>query len=173
MNRKLLRTLVILLVAVIGLSASLRADTFHYSGTIATGPQFDLYTLRLADGTRVVADTHCAAPPNNTLDTILTAYAPNVDPSTTANATFYNDDGGTELCGGFHNSHLDFQVHHTGDWTFRVDGFGSAIGDYTLDIVTSFNGIQEIPTLGPAGLGLLVLLLGGTALIALRRLRRA
>lgn len=166
------RTLLFLLVVAVAFVPAANAAEYHFSGTIATGPQYDLYTIHLMANEVAVADTHCAAPPNNTLDTILTAYAPGVDPSDTANATFYNDDGGADICGGFHNSHLEFAATVEGDWVFRVDGFGSAVGDYTLDIVTSPN-VVSVPTLDTVGLALLFLMLGGAALFVLRRQRRA
>lgn len=173
MKLPLRRILLLLLIATIGFAPTLRADVFHYAGTIATGAQYDLYTISLPAHTRVVADLVCAPPPDNTLDTILTLFAPGADTSDTANATFYNDDGGTADCGGFHSSRLDVIVDTGGDWTFRVDGFGSAVGDYTLDIVTSDASIVAIPTLDGVGLTLLVLMLSGAALFVMRRQRRA
>ena len=167
------RILLLLLVATIGFAPTLRADVYHYDGTIASGPEYDLYTISLPAHTRVVADLVCAPPPGNTLDTILTLFAPGADTSDTANATFYNDDGGTAICGGFLASRLDVIVDTGGDWTFRVDGFGSAVGDYTLDIVTSDASIVAIPTLDGVGLTLLVLMLSGAALFVMRRQRRA
>lgn len=173
MKRLRKQTMVLFLFAVIGFAPMLSADVYHYAGTIATGDQYDLYTIALTPGTFVVADLVCAPPPDNTLDTILTAYAPGVDSSDTGNSTFYDDDGGSQPCGGFNSSHLEFQVEQGGDWQFRVDGFGSAIGDYTLDISTEYRGVLAIPTLDTVGLGALVLLLGGAALFVFRRQRRA
>lgn len=173
MKNRWLRSLMFLLPAAIGFAPSLHADEFHYAGTIATADQYDLYPLNLAAGTHVVVDLICAPDPNNTLDTVLSVFAPGVDPSDVANATYYNDDGGTEVCGGFRSSRLEFFVATDGgDWTFRVDGFGSATGDYTLDIVTTTS-IVAIPALDTLGLGLLFLLLGGAAMFLLRRQRHA
>lgn len=123
---------VALLFAVTGVFAA----SYAFSGTIASGPQYDLYSINLIGGESVDATVYCADPPNNTLDTIVSVYFPGSDPSSTANADVYNDDGGSQLCGGFHNSHLAFGAPVTGVYVFRVDGFGSATGDYTLNIVT-------------------------------------
>ncbi|MEO8196709.1 MAG: hypothetical protein ABI689_08305 [Thermoanaerobaculia bacterium] len=166
-NRKVAAAVVLIL----GLAAVAVALSYHYAGTIASGPQYDTYVIPLSVGTHVTADTYCAAPPNNTLDTILTAFAPGVDPSDTANAAFYNDDGGADICGGFRNSRLEFDATVAGNWTFRVDGFGSATGDYTLDILTQ--SLVEVPTLDSVGLVVLTLVLAGIALVVLRRRRTA
>ncbi len=173
MNSPRKLALLLLLPATLTFASASRADEFHYTGTIASGTQFDLYPLEIAARTRVVADLVCAPPPGNTLDTVLSIFAPGADTSDTGNSTFYNDDGGPEDCGGFHSSHLDVIIEDGGTWTFRVDGFGSATGDYTLDIVTSSAAIVAIPTLDSVGLALLVLLLSGAALHLLRRQRRA
>ncbi len=167
------RAFLLLLVATIGFVPALRADVYHYDGVIADGAQYDVYTITLPPHTRVVADLVCAPPPDNTLDTILTMFAPGVDPSDLANASYYNDDGGTATCGGFLSSRLDVIVASGGDWQFRVDGFGSAIGAYTLDIATYNATTIAIPTLDSAGLVLLVLMLSGAALFVMRRKRRA
>jgi len=53
-------------------------------------------------------------------------------------------------------------------FTFRVDGFGSSTGPYTLTI-SNEPGYDGIPTLGEYGLILLGLLLAGVAARGLRR----
>ncbi len=106
-----------------------------YHGTIASGPQYDLYKIQLRANAGITALTNCEGAP--TLDTILTVYFPGVDPSSTGNANVYNDDGGPQVCGGFHNSLATFTAPVAGEYTFRVDGFGSATGDYMLTITDS------------------------------------
>jgi hypothetical protein len=160
---------VLVFAALAALAPALPAAEYHYSGTIASGAQYDLYPIPLAETDYVVADLVCGTP--NTLDTVLSAFAPGVDPSDTVNSTYYNDDGGSVVCGGFHSSHLEFRAYHSGDWTFRVDGFGSAVGDYTLDIVTRYGGTQAIPTLDTLGLAALALALTGIAFAMIRRRR--
>lgn len=169
MNDARLTRTILVFAALAALAPALPAAEYHYTGTIADGAQYDLYTIPLAETDYVVADLVCGTP--NTLDTILTAYAPGADPSDTANATHYNDDGGTVVCGAFRSSHLEFRAFHSGDWVFRVDGFGSSVGDYTLDIVTSYGGTQAIPTLDTLGLVALALALSGIAFAMMRRRR--
>jgi len=169
MKNAWLTRITLVLALMIALAPALPAAEYHYSGTIASGAQYDLYSIPLAETDDVVADLVCGTP--NTLDTVLSAYAPGVDPSDTVNATYYNDDGGSVACGGFLSSHLEFRAFHSGDWTFRVDGFGSAVGDYTLDIVTRYGGTQAIPTLDSFGLVALALALSGLAFVMMRRRR--
>ena len=115
-------------------SAAFATSTITYTGTIASGPQYDLYAVDLVAGNIVTGSVYCAPPPNNTLDSILSVYFPGSDSSSTSNADVYNDDGGPDICGGFRDSTLTFVAPVTGSYTFRVDGFGSATGDYTLVI---------------------------------------
>ena len=163
-------TVMAALIAGFALAATANAATYHYTGTIATGPQYDTYVISLNRGDFVYANLTCAPPPNNTLDTVLSAYAPGADPSDLSNATHYNDDGGPDVCGSFHSSRFTFLVEEAGDWTFRVDGFGSAIGDYVLDIETSAQALV-IPTLDELGLVGFGLALTALALFLLRRRR--
>jgi hypothetical protein len=164
------RSILILAVSLIALSSSMAAHAAHYvfTGNILTGAQFDLYPIFLNQFDRVTATAVCDPSPNNTLDTVLTAFRPGADTSSTNNAAFYNDDGGPEDCGGFHSSRLVFEAPQGGPWTFRVDGFGSATGPYTLTIDT-VGDARPIPTLNEYGLILLGLLLAGFAMRGLRR----
>lgn len=127
-----LAVLAILLLSVTGVFA--KTTNLTYTGTIASDPQYDLYSLDLAQGNIVTATVYCADPPDNTLDTILTAFFPGSDTSDTDFANVYNDDGGSKACGGYRNSSLNFVAPTSGSFTLRVDGFGSSIGDYTLVI---------------------------------------
>ncbi len=115
-----------------------------YAGTIASGPQYDLYTLDLRANAQISAIVYCdpAAP---TLDSILTVFFPGSDTSDTSFADVYNDDGGTQVCGGFRNSVVVFVTPVAGVYTFRVDGFGSATGDYTLQISDSTGCVALMP----------------------------
>jgi hypothetical protein len=115
------------------------AASYGFGGTIASGAQYDLYFIDLVEGEHVVAITHCGIPPNNTLDTVLSVYFPGSDSSSTSNADVYNDDGGDEDCGSFDNSVLEFTAPAAGQYTFRVDGFGSSTGGYSLNIGTDLN----------------------------------
>jgi hypothetical protein len=109
-----------------------RPAAYGRSGVISSGAQYDLYTFYFAAGTQVTAQLDCASAPANTLDTVLSVFFPGSDPSSTANADVYNDDGGSLVCGGFRSSLAVFITPVAGDYTFRVDGFGSATGAYSL-----------------------------------------
>ena len=165
--KRLILTLAASLTAIL---SSVPAYAAHYvfTGNITSGAQYDTYPIFLRRGDGVTATAVCDPAPNNTLDTILTIFPPNVAPTSTSNALFYNDDGGPEVCGGFHSSRLDVLAPESGIFTFRVDGFGSATGGYTLTIDT-VAGYDGIPTLNEFGLILLGLLLAG---LATRRLRQ-
>ncbi len=160
----------LILAALLVVAPALRAESFHFEGNITSGAQYDLYPIDLPPGTHVFADLTCGDP--FTLDTILSIFAPGADTSDTTNALFYNDDGGPDVCGGFHSSRLDVWLPGPGVYTFRVDGFGSATGPYTLDIETS-RVAEAIPTLDTVGLSLLALALAGGSLLLLRRQRKA
>lgn len=110
------------------------ADGGTRSGVIASGAQYDLHTFTIGADTPITVTVTCASAPNNTLDTILTIFFPGSDPSNTSYANLYNDDGGAQVCGGFHNSTASFVAPVSGDYIFRVDGFGSATGGYSLDV---------------------------------------
>jgi hypothetical protein len=136
-RRKSFYLIVLTVFAVLMLSATsafAAVRSLNFSGNIASDPQYDLYSVDLAQGNIVTATTFCADPPNNTLDSILTVFFPGSDSSDTDNANVYDDDGGSQACGGFRNSTLRFVAPENGTFTFRVDGFGSATGEYTLFI---------------------------------------
>ena len=126
--------------------APVHADSLlaSYTGTIASGPQYDLYTVDLRANAQITAIVYCdAASP--TLDSILTVYFPGSDPSNTSFADIYNDDGGSQVCGGFRNSVAVFVTPVAGAYTFRVDGFGSATGDYSLIISDTTGCVALMP----------------------------
>lgn len=120
------------------------AKTTVHTGTIASGPQFDLYTFALVGGTVVEARLICAelTPGNRPLDPVLSVYFPGSDSSDTINADVFNDDGfglddhpeGVD-CNAFDSSRVHFRVPETGTFTLRADGFGSSTGPYTLRVV--------------------------------------
>lgn len=157
-----LSTLMVLTTVMIATAA--RAATTQYSGDITSGAQYDLYTLQLAQGDVVTANAECESP--DTLDTVLSVYLPGSDPSDTTNAFEYNDDGGKKTCGGFKSSVVQFIAPVPGVYTFRVDGFGSATGPYTLTIIVNAVGA---PALDRIGLLLALLVLAGVALLRFRR----
>lgn len=157
---------------------------FEASGTIASGAQYDLYPVHLTKGQAIVATLVCdeTAPGNGDrpLDPVLSAFVPgNLGTDDTINADAYNDDGfgldddpaGVD-CNAFDSSRIRFTPQVTGDHTFRVDGFGSSTGPYTLRIVAGPS-ILEIPTLSQVGLASLALLLIAASLVLLRRRRAA
>lgn len=113
-----------------------------YSGNITSGAQFDLYTLDLTVGDLVTATLICDFDGvSRPLDPVLSGYDPGTDSSDTINAQYYNDDGfgsdddaaGVD-CDAFDSSRFTFFAPVTGTFTFRVDGFGSSTGPYTLTI---------------------------------------
>jgi hypothetical protein len=122
------------------------AFSASYSGTIASGAQFDLYTLELRAGASIVATLVCdeLSPGNRPLDPVLSVYFPGSDSSDTINADVYNDDGfgqdddpaGVD-CNAFDSSRVFFTTPVAGTYTFRADGFGSSTGPYTLSISDS------------------------------------
>jgi hypothetical protein len=157
------------IVALVGLAASFPAAAAHYqyTGNILTGDQFDTYIVPLVRGDFVVATAVCD-PANPTLDTILYLFIPGVPATDTQLAAASNDDDpGGSSCGGFRSSRITYRAGAEGTYAFRVDGFGTATGPYTLTIDTT-PGPGGIPTLGEYGLMLLGALV---ALVALRRLR--
>jgi hypothetical protein len=115
-----------------------------FQGNIASGAQFDLYTISLIAGENVVATLVCDFDGvSRPLDPVLSVYFPGSDPSNTINADVYNDDGfgldddpnGVD-CDAFDSSRVFFSAPVTGDYIFRADGFGSSTGPYTLEIHT-------------------------------------
>lgn len=133
MSRRLRLGALVLLVLSLLLTGIAAAGALSFSGTIASGPQYDVYSVALTAGEQVTATLSCVPVPG-TLDTVLSVYLPNVDYSTTANSAYYNDDGGTNVCGAFRSSVISFMAPVTGMYAFRVDGFGSSTGDYLLYI---------------------------------------
>jgi hypothetical protein len=115
-----------------------------YTGNIASGAQFDLYTVPLIAGENVVATLVCDFDGvSRPLDPVLSVYFPGSDSSDTINADVYNDDGfgldddpnGVD-CDAFDSSRVFFSAPVTGEYTFRADGFGSSTGPYILSIHT-------------------------------------
>jgi hypothetical protein len=110
---------------------------------IASGAQYDIYTLHIAQGANIVATLVCdeIAPGDRPLDPVLSVFLPDHNTSNTVNAAYYNDDGfgldddpsGVD-CNAFDSSRVIFTATVTGVYQFRVDGFGSSTGPYTLRI---------------------------------------
>jgi hypothetical protein len=121
----------------------LAQETFTFSGDIASGAQFDLYVVNIEGGKHIVATLVCDFDGvSRPLDPVLSVYFDSSDPSDTANADYYNDDGfgsddypdGVD-CDAFDSSRIAFNTSGDADnYTFRVDGFGSSTGPYTLTI---------------------------------------
>jgi len=116
-----------------------------YRGTIASGAQFDLYNIPLLAGQGVSARLVCEelSPGSRPLDPVLSVFFPGSDPSDTANADVFNDDGfgldddpaeGVD-CNAFDSSQVIFSAPVTATYIFRADGFGSATGPYSLTIL--------------------------------------
>jgi hypothetical protein len=122
------------------------AKVVRFTGTIASGPQFDTFLIPLKAGDRVDTRLICEeiAPGNRPLDPVLSVFRPGKSPADTANADFFNDDGfgkdddpaGVD-CSAFDSSRIRFTAPFTGPYTFRADGFGSATGPYSLTIITA------------------------------------
>lgn len=142
-TRAIALTFVISLVTFVVLASS---ASYSFSGNIASGAQFDLYSVHLDPGDQVVATLVCdeISPGDRPLDPVLSVYFPGVDSSSTSNANVYDDDGfgsddsdsGVD-CNAFDSSRLRFEAPDAGDYTFRADGFGSATGPYTLRILVN------------------------------------
>lgn len=135
--------LLLCVVLLVGVSA-VSAAGYSFSGNIASGAQYDLYTVPLIAGETVVATLVCDFDGvSRPLDPVLSVYFPGSDSSDTINADVYNDDGfgsdddpsGVD-CDAFDSSRVIFAAPVTGDYIFRADGFGSATGPYTLNITT-------------------------------------
>ena len=158
---------VICLLLLLGASSfapAAHALTFSYTGNIASGAQFDLYPIFLNARDEVTATLVCDA--TATLDPVLSVFLPGAPTADTNTAYVYNDDGGTESCGGFRSSRINFIAPVSGIYNFRADGFGSSTGGYTLAGTAS---TQVIPTLGEWGLLLLAVALAIGAWFGLRR----
>jgi hypothetical protein len=142
---KLACTTVVIVVLALAVT-SVSADSFVFTGTIASGPQYDLFSIPIPAGMTVTATLVCdeIAPGDRPLDPVLSVYFPGSDPSDTINADVYNDDGfGTDDdpngvdCNAFDSSRVIFTTPTTATYIFRADGFGSSTGPYTLTINTS------------------------------------
>jgi hypothetical protein len=129
------------------------------SGNIASGAQYDLYTVSLTAGENIVATLVCDFDGvSRPLDPVLSVYFPGTDPSDTINADVYNDDGfgkdddpnGVD-CNAFDSSRVRFGAPVTGVYTFRADGFGSSTGPYTLEIHSSLNPLARDGRINPQG----------------------
>lgn len=174
--RRLIQILAALSIALTS-SMAAHAATFVFSGNILTGAQFDTYPIFLTRGDSIVATLVCDQVQGGSrpLDPTLSIFLPLSLPNDTAFAAFYNDDGfgldddpnGVD-CDAFDSSRIIAQAPQSGTFTFRVDGFGSSTGPYTLTVNTT-PGHDSIPTLNEYGLILIGLLLAG---FALRRLRQ-
>jgi hypothetical protein len=158
------KMLPLIALATVMTATAATAATTQYSGDITSGAQYDTYTLQLAQGDVVTANAVCDTP--DTLDTILSVFFPGNDPSNISNADIFNDDGGDKICGGFRASRVQFIAPASGTYTFRVDGFGSATGPYTLTIVVNAVGA---PALDRIGVLLALLALAGVALLRFRQ----
>lgn len=148
-SRASLLALCIFAISLIAAPAAAADGTYtnSVSGNILTGDQYDLWAMDLGPGVSVVATLTCDFDGvSRPLDPVLSAFAPGVDTSDTINATFYNDDGfgsdddanGVD-CDAFDSSRIFMNANPSGEWVFRVDGFGSATGPYTLTITVSPN----------------------------------
>ena len=142
-NRLWLVGICVVVALVLAIPAVFALD-LSFSGNIASGAQYDLYTVSLIAGEHVVATLVCDFDgTSRPLDPVLSVYFPGSDSSDTINADVYNDDGfgqdddlnGVD-CDAFDSSRVNFSAPVSGDYTFRADGFGSATGPYTLEIHT-------------------------------------
>ncbi|MFN7940393.1 MAG: hypothetical protein U0X73_02245 [Thermoanaerobaculia bacterium] len=183
-KRVTIGTLVLLLgIASLWLASPAAANqVLTYTGNILSGAQYDLYNLNGLKGYQkvqatLVCDETVPGNGNRPLDPVLSAYFPGSDSSDTANADVYNDDGfgsddypnGVD-CNAFDSSIISFVVPFDGDYVLRADGFGSAIGPYTLE-VRIIDSPFEVPTLNFAGLAALALALAAASVLLLRRRR--
>jgi len=149
------------------------------TGTIASGAQYDLYSVNLPAGYIVQATLVCdeIAPGDRPLDPVLSVFFPGSDPDDITTADLFNDDGfGSDddpngvNCNAFQSSRVTFVVPATASYVFRADGFGSSTGPYTLTILGGPPTV--LSTLGPGSLILLALFLLGIAVVVQRRRQR-
>jgi hypothetical protein len=136
-------TALCMVILALAVSPIFAATIAVFSGNIASGAQFDLYSVTIEGGTQVTATLVCdeIAPGDRPLDPVLSVYFPGSDPSDTINADVYNDDGfgldddpnGVD-CNAFDSSRVIFTAPTTATYIFRADGFGSSTGPYTLSI---------------------------------------
>jgi hypothetical protein len=108
------------------------AATTTFTGYIASGAQSDTYRLAYRAGQAVVADLFCDEP--KTLDPVLSLY------NNAGQLIAFNDDGGIKACDAFRSSRIVFAFAESGTYTWKVDGFGSSTGAYTLRIVDGVDG---------------------------------
>lgn len=170
------KVMLFVLLALAGSAAQAQLP-FTVSGTIASGPQYDLYTVTLPEAGAITGTLVCDFDGvSRPLDPVLSVYFPgNTGWDDTINADVYNDDGfGTDDdplgvdCDAFDSSRVLFNAPVAGDYVFRADGFGSATGPYTLAIDFT-RGLVFIPTLDSVGIALFAVLLVGASLLLLRR----
>jgi hypothetical protein len=159
------------IVALMGLGTSFSANAIHYvyTGNILTGAQFDTYVIPVQAGDFINATLVCdeVAPGDRPLDPVLSLFLPGVPATDVQNSAAYSDDQGNQACNAFRSSLILFRAQIAGQYTFRADGFGSAIGPYTLTIDTT-PGSAAIPALSDYALIVLGALV---AAFAMRRLR--
>lgn len=132
----------ILLLSLLVLAAGAFAASYGFYGNIASGAQYDLHTVSLTAGYRITATLVCDFDGvSRPLDPVLSVFFPGGNTSDTIFADVYNDDGfgsdddpnGVD-CDAFDSSRVSFVTPVTGEYTFRVDGFGTSTGPYTLSI---------------------------------------
>lgn len=170
------------LLALAALAAAVvEAQQSVFTGTIASGDQYDLHTVFLVTGQQVGASLVCDFDGvSRPLDPVLSVFRPsNPDTDDVLLSDYYNDDGfGTDDfpwgvdCDAFDSSYVTFTAGETGDYTFRADGFGSSTGPYILTVDRADTWVS-IPTLDEVGFAALALALAAAALILLRRRRAA
>lgn len=131
-------------VALAALAVPAFALDLSFTGTIASGAQYDLYVIPLLAGEGVTATLVCDFDGvSRPLDPVLSVFFPGSDSSDTVYADVYNDDGfgsdddpnGVD-CDAFDSSRVTFTAPVSGDYTFRADGFGSSTGPYILSVHT-------------------------------------
>lgn len=150
MRRQLIVIVALILITLFAVN-TVSAGDFSFSGNIASGAQYDLYTISMLAGESATATLVCDFDgTSRPLDPVLSVFFPGSDPSNTANADVYNDDGfgsdddpaGVD-CDAFDSSRVNFTAPTTGDYIFRADGFGSSTGPYTLVIHTGVSGFHS------------------------------
>lgn len=174
------RILVLALVSAAFGSVAFAQLPYQVSGNISTDVQYDLYTVTLP-ATSITATLVCDFDGvSRPLDPVLSVYFPgNTNTNDTTLADAYDDDGfgadddpnGVD-CDAFDSSRVIFFAPVDGDYVFRVDGFGSSTGPYTLTVGQTPS-ILEVPTLDLVGVVGFALLLAGASFYLMRRRRAA
>lgn len=150
MRRQLVVIAALVFITLLAVNTVSAAD-YSFSGNIASGAQYDLYTISMVAGEGATATLVCEFDgTSRPLDPVLSVFFPGSDPSDTINADVYNDDGfggdddpsGVD-CDAFDSSRVIFTAPVTGDYIFRADGFGSSTGPYSLVIRTGFSGFHS------------------------------